>query len=100
MLAAMAQTNEPVGVAGGPDAQAKARKFGIPDAVFARAAAACAAQSCHRAVPGARAFAAWGHMAIGNIKTRFKSCGNPVICGDQMAFSGIPAAEQPQHLTH
>lgn len=40
------------------------------------------------------------HMAIAHIKTGVESRGIPVICGDQMAFNGMPAAEQPQHLTH
>ncbi len=40
------------------------------------------------------------HMAIGNIKTGVKSRGIPVIFGDQMAFNGMPAAKQAQHLAH
>jgi hypothetical protein len=39
-------------------------------------------------------------MAIAYTKTGVESRGIPVICGDQMAFSGISAAEQIQHLAH
>ena len=35
-----------------------------------------------------------------NIKTVVESRGIPVVCGDQMAFTGMPAAKQPQHLAH
>jgi hypothetical protein len=39
-------------------------------------------------------------MAIAYINTGVESRRIPVICGDQMAFSGIPAAEQIQHLAN
>jgi hypothetical protein len=40
------------------------------------------------------------HMAIAYIKTGLESRGIPVICGDHMAFSGMPAAEQSRHIAN
>lgn len=101
MLAAMAQTNKPVGVACGPDAQTKARKFGIPDAAFRLAQRLLAPRKVAiQQCPVPRLSPLGGHMAIDNIKTGAESRGIPVICGDQMAFSDIPAAKQAQHIAH
>lgn len=101
MFAPMAQANEPVGVAGGPDAQTKARKFRIPDAVFRLAQRQLAPRKVAIEKCPAPGLSPRGdHMAIAHIKTGFESRGIPVVCGDHMAFNGVPAAEQSQHLTH
>jgi hypothetical protein len=39
-------------------------------------------------------------MAIAYIKTGVESRRIPVICGDQMAFSGMPTAKQSQHIAN
>lgn len=38
------------------------------------------------------------HMAIAVIRIEVEGRGIPVICGEQMAFSDIPLAEQSEHL--
>jgi hypothetical protein len=101
MLGAMPETHEPVVVACRPDAHPEACQFGIPDAVFRLAQRQLAPRKVAIEQCPAPGLSPHGdHTTIANIKTGVESRGIPVICGDHMAFSGIPAAEQSQHLTH
>lgn len=79
MLAAMAQANEPVVSAGRPDAQSEACQFGIPNAVFGLA-----------------------QRQLAPRKVAIKQCPAPGLSprGDNKGFSGMPSAEQSQHLAH
>lgn len=77
MLAAMTQANEPVVSAGRPDAQSEACQFGTPDAAFGLA-----------------------QRQLAPRKVAIKQCPAPGLSplGDNMAFSGMPSAEQSHHL--
>ncbi|MBA4767349.1 MAG: hypothetical protein H2049_06895 [Porphyrobacter sp.] len=79
MLSPMAQANEPVVLAGRPYAQPEACQFGIPDAAFGLA-----------------------QRQLAPRKGAIRQCPAPGLSPlvDNMAFSGMPSAEQSQHLSH
>ena len=101
MLAAMPQPDKPVVVPTRPDAQAKARKFAIPDAVFGLAQRQLAPREVAIEQSPAPGLSPEGdHMAIIVSTTAPESRGITAICGDLRATIGMPAAKQLQHVTH
>ena len=101
MFAAMAQANEPIIVAGWPDAQTKARKFRIPDAIFGFAQRQVTPRRVTVEKCPAPGLSPHGdHMVIAHTKTGVESRGIPVVCEGQVALSGISATKQPLHFLH